>query len=364
MSLMLLPLLGLALAAWTGPSGPPGAQGFLAQTASTEASRPVTPSGAVPLPPPRPIPADGIAARINNEIITWKDVDDSQKKIRKEDITPELRRSKLRELAEEKLFLQAAKQNNITVTEQEMDDLMAREIKNMGGEEEFEKILRLSGMTKTEYREMKRRTYLVYKLHRHLVQKAFTNPDEKTPGLMIDTVEPELLRKFYDEHRDLYKRIENITFWRIGLQFSSLKEKEEKHARGEALIRKIDKGTDIYILAHFESNVWRTTANGREFGARGITRQEASELFKPETVTYLFDTLKVGELSMLWEDSNTWNIFRVEQRVNQREESFEEAQVKIRAELENRKREENRRQLRDHLVKGAYIWPAGLFDAE
>ena len=78
-----------------------------------------------------------IAARINNEIITWKDVREVLKEIKPADLTPELKKSKLRELAEERMFLQAAKKNNLTVSEQELDEAQRRDIKGYGSEEEF-----------------------------------------------------------------------------------------------------------------------------------------------------------------------------------------------------------------------------------
>ena len=74
--------------------------------------------------------------------------------------------------------------------------------------------------------------------------------------------------------------------------------------------------------------------------------------------------MKEGEISPIIQDGRSLNIFKMEQKVNQKAESFEEAQIKIRAMLENKYREENRRRLRDHLRKDAYLWPADLFDFE
>src|SRR5690349_10740946 len=51
-----------------------------------------------PVPPAAPASSDGIAGRVNNEIITWKDVRDVLKEIKPADPTPELKKSKLREM--------------------------------------------------------------------------------------------------------------------------------------------------------------------------------------------------------------------------------------------------------------------------
>src|SRR5579859_1485914 len=137
-----------------------------------EASKPVA------LPAAAPVSSDGIAARINNEILTWKDVRDALKEIKPADVTPELLKSKRGDMAEEKMFLQAAKKNNLTITELELDEAQRRDIKIYGSEEEFEKVIRIRFGTKTAYREDKRRTLLIYKLYRHLMQMSWTNPSK------------------------------------------------------------------------------------------------------------------------------------------------------------------------------------------
>lgn len=324
------------------------------------------------LPPPRD-PADltpggnGIAARINDEIITWKDVDD-RLKLPPKDITAEMRGSKRVELAEEVLFLQWARKNNIAVTEQEIDEQIRREIKSTAGEEQFESWLRSTGQTRTEYRERWRRTLLVQKLYWHLMRKAVSNPDADTPGLMQDYVPPEEIREYYEAHRDQYRAIENVSFWRIGLQFSNAREKDYKRALAESILRKVEEGSDFYMMAALYSDVWRTVeVEGRpmrEFGYRGLKREEAQSFFSPETVKLLFETLKPGEQSGIVEDGQTINLFRLEQRVAQREETFEEAQGKIRSYLEHRRREESRKRLRNELVKRSFVDPPGLFEGK
>src|SRR5436190_570632 len=66
----------------------------------------------VAITPPAPS-NDGIAARVNNDIITWKDVLETLKDIKPQDVTVALKKSNLRQLAEERMFLQAAKANNL-----------------------------------------------------------------------------------------------------------------------------------------------------------------------------------------------------------------------------------------------------------
>jgi len=311
------------------------------------------------------LPKDGIAARVNNEVVTWKDVDDSLKTLKKTDLTDELRVSKLRKIAEERLFLQAAKQNSLSVGEPELDEYVRREIKRYGSDEEFERALRVNNITKTEYRENMRKDVLVNKLYRHLIQKAFTNPDDKSPGLLMDTVAPEELRKYYDDHLEEFKAVENVSVWRMGLQYGTDREKAVRVRQAEAFLRKLDQGTDFYFAAAYTSTVPPMTdgEKGQVYGHRNLTREQAAQFYAPETVTYLFETLKEDEVSPIRDEGRTINIFKLVQKVNQKKEVFEDAQFRIRSILENQKREENRRVLRGHLMKNAYVWPADLFDA-
>ncbi|HYE98058.1 MAG TPA: SurA N-terminal domain-containing protein [Planctomycetota bacterium] len=307
-------------------------------------------------PPERTQELHGIAARINNEIVTWKDVRDAIGDVK--EVTPELRRARLRTIAQERLFLQAARQNGVTVSEQELDDHLRRETRTYGGEEEYEKLIRLSGKTKTEWREDKRRQILVHKLYRHLIQKAWQAPDAKTPGLLLDFVAPEEIDEFYRQNSERFQSVENVTFVRIALQFSSPAEESAKRAIAESVLRRLAEGAEFHMLAFFYSDVRRA----REFDDRSKTRAELEQFFEKPTVDLLLGSLKVGEISPIVKDRNTLNIFRVEHRQQQRAETRQEAEPKIRNYLENIKREENRRKLLAHLIKDAYLWPRDLFN--
>jgi len=221
-------------------------------------------------------------------------------------------------------------------------------------------------MTKTEFREEKRKDYLVMKLYRHLMQKAFTNPDDKSPGLLVDTVSPEDLRAYFEAHKEEFKAVENITVWRVGLQYGTEREKEVKMRVAESFLRKLEAGSDFYVAATYYSEVRQSVETEKgwmyECAHRGLTREQALQFYAPETVTYLFDTMKEGDVSPIRDDGRTLNVFKLVQRVKQKEDTFDDAQLRIRSILENQKREENRRVLRAHLMKTAYIMPGDLFD--
>src|SRR5262245_22284166 len=104
-----LTLLLLACAVGCSSAAPPN------QMAPTPKADPPAERQAQPASAPAPAPAPAtntsgeIAARINNEIITWKDVKEVLKEIKPGDLSMELKKSKLRDMAEEKMFLQAAR---------------------------------------------------------------------------------------------------------------------------------------------------------------------------------------------------------------------------------------------------------------
>ncbi len=324
---------------------------------AVEQSPPKPVQVAVPAPSPS---NDGIAARVNNDIITWKDVLETLKDIKPQDVTVELKKSNLRQLAEERMFLQAAKANNLSITEQELEEAQRRDIKMYGSEDEWEKVIRIRYGTKTNYRETRKKELLIYKLYRHLMQQSWTNPGKGTPGLMLDFVSPEEIREYFKEHEQQFQAIERISFMRIGLQFMNPVQKEAKMMLAESLLRKLNEGAEFAMLAFFYSDVRRA----KDFRDLGVSRKDAKEFYTEETVKYLFDVMKEGELSPIIEDKNSLNIFRMDQKINQKAESFDEAQIKIRTMLENKYREENRKKLRDHLRKDAYLWPPDLFDFE
>ena len=316
---------------------------------------------AAPAPAPVSTNTTGeIAARINNEIITWRDVKEVLKEIKPGDLSMELKKSKLRDMAEEKMFLQAAKKNNLAVTEQELDEAQRRDIKMTGSEEEWERVIRIRFGTKTAYREDKRRQILIYKLYRHLLQQSWTNPGKDTPGLMLDFVAPEEIREYYNKHPEQFQAIERISFMRIGLQYTNARDEEMKHQVAESVLRKLDEGAEFAMMAFFYSDIRRA----KDFRDMGVSRKDCADFYSPDTIKYLFDVMKEGEVSPIIRDGRSYNIFRMEQKINQKAETFEEAQGKIRSMKENQYREENRRKLRDHLRKDAYLWPSDLFDHE
>src|SRR5262245_12362178 len=63
-----------------------------------------------------------VAARINDEVVTWDEIDLLIASSNPSEVTPDLRRSMLRQAVQERLFLQKAKALEIRVSEEEIDN--------------------------------------------------------------------------------------------------------------------------------------------------------------------------------------------------------------------------------------------------
>src|SRR5262245_18899937 len=132
----------------------------------------------------------GIAARINAQVITWDDVEmdiSNNTGLTADQRTAELRRSTLRRLAEEALFMQEAKNYGIEVSESQVDqDIEAERKRGSLTPEQFQQYVnRQLGMSLTEYRAQKRRERTIAMLMQRLATEPLRNPNAKL-RLLLD----------------------------------------------------------------------------------------------------------------------------------------------------------------------------------
>jgi len=302
--------------------------------------------------PPRP---EEIAARVNGEVILWKDINDRLKDIKPSDITQELRDSARREQAEKVLIRQFAVRKGLTVTDAELEEAVQVDVRTHGSLEAVERIARFRYGTMARYREVRREEYLIHKAFNFALRSWGTDPELADLKLRPVAVPEADLRKYYESHSEQFKAFERVSFIRIAVSFSG----DPDHARAllESVRRKHEKGAEFSMLAYYYSDV----ARAKNFRDMGISRKDLEGFYTPETIHYLFDELKEGDISPIVQDGKTLNLFKMEQKINQKAESFEEAQGKIRSMMENQIREEQRKQIRDWLRSQAKIEPADLF---
>ena len=113
----------------------------------------------------------------------------------------------------------------------------------------------------------------------------------------------------------------------------------------------------LSMLAWFYSDVRRA----KDFRDMNVTRKDLEGIYSPETIRTLFETLKESEVSPIVKDGKTLNLFKMEQKILQKAESFEEARGRILEFFQSDLREKNRKKFRDLLRRQAKLEPPDLF---
>ena len=119
------------------------------------------PPTATPSPTPTPIP---LAARVNGQVIYLADY---QRELERagEAVTPQ---QVLDAMIEMVLLDQAAAASGISITDQQLDEIIQSDIEAVGGNQVFETRLASNGMTAEEYREQVRRNLIAQRVQMQL----------------------------------------------------------------------------------------------------------------------------------------------------------------------------------------------------
>lgn len=302
---------------------------------------------------------DQEAAKVNGEVLTWETIRSHlTATLKPEAITPDLLQEKRRELVGSILIRQYAERHKLTVSDAEVDKIVARERSGYRSEEDHQRHINVWYRTRAWYRENLRWQELKLLVLRDALARADKDPLWKDAGFSPAAVPEETQRRYYMDHEaEFQKAFEQVSFARIGLQWGP-GQRAQKQVIAESLLRRLEKGTEFTMLAYFYSDV----ARAKGFRDRAVSRADLKDLYQPETIAYLFDELKAGETSPIMADGNTLNIFRMEQKLKQGPETFEEAQNRIRDLLQTQVRVANLDKLILALRKSAKIEPAGVFE--
>jgi tetratricopeptide (TPR) repeat protein len=299
-----------------------------------------------------------LAARINDEVLSWTSVREKLSDLKPGEITPELLHAKRRELVESILIRQYAERKQLTVSDSEVDEAAQRDRKLYPSAEEFEKFINVRYGSRSEHRKTLHWNLLRGKAVSHALATQSTDPEVKDALFSPAAAPQEELRRYFDAHPDQFqKAVEEIAFLRIGVGFAGPQMETDKTAILESLLRRLEKGSEFAMLAYFYSTVPRA----KGFRDRGVTRADLQGAYAPETIAFLFDTLREGETSGILKDGKTLNIFKMEQKVKHPAESFEDAEPKIRSMLEVEVRNRNYAALVQALRRSARIEPVDVF---
>lgn len=295
-----------------------------------------------------------IAARVNDQIITWADVDAQYAKLDPERKEPELRASVLRNMVVKELFLQEARREKIQVTKEELDKAIEKEMRSFKSEDDFNKFIARTYRTKQLYRETKEIDMIMMKLISYKYYQWIQKPGSEAPPLQ-EFVTPAEMRQHYEQRKDEFARKESVSFLRIAIHFND-SNRDEKKRRAESILRQLKEGSEFTVLARAYSDL----KDDKAIFVRDYKRED--QFLSDEIEAVLFDSLNKGEISDVLLLGNSWNIFQLVDRVKQEERPFEDEQVQkqIRTELEHLKRDANRRLLVRDLLRRSYIVPAEL----
>jgi len=296
----------------------------------------------------------GIAARVDNEIVKWDEVDRSFQGMRPSDITPDLRRQRLRSLVEELALLHEARRRGIVATEQELNELRRRKAAAVGGEEAYRADLWARGRTLEGEQEELRRQLILSKLHDGILEQARVNPGSDPFRLELKETSRDDLRRWYDANPEKFAGVDRLDVCWVELSFENDQQKAAKKALAEAILAK----------SHTKKNLGLACA---EVGVRDnihiavFERDRASPGPLGEaTKKLLFDSFAFGEVRAI-EDGSTIFVLQLYDRTRRVIETFEEAEPVLRAMFENQRREANRKRMRDGILERASIWPPDLF---
>lgn len=310
---------------------------------------------------PVPASASGIAARVNREIVTWDEVE-LRIKVPDAETRERMRLPMLRKVAEEKLFQQEAKEYKVVITDTMIDDSLKQDRKQFRSDDEFLRFVnRTLNMTLSEFREERRTMLLINHLVQKMIFDSVRNPNLNSM-LLLEFVSPEELRTYYDGHRDEFKALLEADVIRLYWFFTDDAERAEKVKLAESVCRRLAQGADPVTLAVFYMDLKSLPKDpdGKpKFRYRNLGPSNSP--FGEEANRQIFKVLQPGSVSPVIVERNTVNLFYLHERIDQKEDTFETAQPKIRRRLENEKHTLNRRMLRDELLKRSFIEPSDLF---
>lgn len=291
---------------------------------------------------------DGVAAIVNDDIITLSEVDAAGAPIYQEirrrygdEAQPEIaraRREVLDQLINQKLMEQVIEKYEITASEGEIDSAI-EDVKRQNGitHADLLEALQREGVTYDDYRDQVTKQIQRTKLMRRQVR---ATKDANDVGA----------RKYYDENPELFQLGEEAMVAHILIATPPAAPPEERAAarkKAEAALTRLNSGEDFGELAK-QVSAGPTAAQG---GSLGYIRRGDTV---PDFEDAVF-SMKKGETSGVVETKIGYHVIRVEDKKPSRTISFEESKESIRRRLVQEEIETEFQEWLDKLRSGAYV---------
>lgn len=301
-----------------------------------------------------------VAGRVNEDVITWAEVDKRLPSPRPVEGLDQLRQALLKQLIEERIFVQEAEKLKIKIEGRDIDEQLGSDIARVGGDEKFRQFLLTNNMTLKEYRQHLRTQMLVTQVIQYKYQE-WIPPDERArqPDSVVpainEIITPEEIRQEYVRSKDAkFNARRDARVGVLMLDYADEATKAERMRLAESLRRKIAAGTDFMAMAVLYTDGPRT----EETLVQTITPTTS---YGEEVARLVFNGMKPGEISPIVDQRGFLYLFYL-QALNVRDPmSLGDATSIIRASLIFERRNQNRQRLLEALIDHAYVEPASLF---
>lgn len=231
-------------------------------------------------------------------------------------------------LIERELLYQEAVRRGLKVSDKDVDKALGEVRKQFKDKKAFERALKESGLTLSEYRKVLRRNELIQMLLKTEVDSKATYTDKA-------------LEEYYDANKERFVRPEGFKVRHILITVppaAGEKEKEEIRNKAAALLERVKKGEDFADLAQkYSEDPYRVKGGDLGWVHEGRLDPALEEAVKK---------LKPGE-SVLVETVHGCHIVMLEEKKSPEQKSFSEVKEALRKELEAKRRQD----LKEALVK-------------
>lgn len=293
---------------------------------------------------------DGVVATVDDEVILISDIREevaplladlrsqglSQAELQSE--IENVTRKALDRYIERLLLYRRAINLGLQVDEKEIDARIEKIKKRYGSSEEFNKLLKESGETFSEFRE---------RVKQQLIALSFASQKRKEFEKEITISEPEIL-KYYNEHPEEFSHPQRSLVRRIFLSASkNPSERESVKRRIYEIYEKIQNGADFKELAS-------TVSEGPEVEQNGLIGWVAKGDLIKELEEFV-ERASPGEVSAPIETEWGFHILKVEEKQEAGVIPYEQAKIIIEPKLKESYVNERYQKWIDELKKGARI---------
>jgi parvulin-like peptidyl-prolyl isomerase len=246
----------------------------------------------------------------------------------------ETRETFIEQLVNERLMKSAAKREDITVDEKEVDEMVAEVRKKFPTPELFDKVLREQGLTHKKLRERFRDQILSRRLIDLKIRSQIT-------------ISPGEIRDYYDLHHSEFKGPEKARVRQILIRVGDRRGEAEAEELGQSILAELEKGADMAELAKRHSEA----SEAEEGGDMGwVERGQLIDKIDRE----IFRLVPGGRTPLIRSQLG-YHIFQLEEKREAETRSFEQVRNRIQSSIYREKTREKLDAWLAELRKNAYI---------